>query len=51
MNNPIPIDQLKTVPHVGSTAAGKGCVGNKRDNIDKTVSHSYATANMSRATR
>ena len=39
MNKPIPIDQLKSVPYVGSTAPGKGYVGNKRDNVDKAVLH------------
>ena len=39
MNKPITIDQLKSLPYVGSTAAGKGYVGNKRDNVDKAVSH------------
>ena len=46
MNNPIPIDQLKSVAYAGSTAAGKGYDGNKRDNVDKTVSHAYATAKI-----
>ena len=46
MNNPIPIDQLKSVAYAGSTAAGKGFDGNKRDNVDKTVSHAYATAKI-----
>ena len=40
MKKPIPIDQLKSVPCVGSTAAGKGYVSNKRDKVDKAVSHS-----------
>ena len=39
MNKPIPIDQLKSVLYVGITAARKCYVGNKRDNVDKAVSH------------
>ena len=29
MNKPVPFDKLKSVPYVGSTAAGKSYVGNK----------------------
>ena len=39
MNKPIPSYQLKSLPYVGSTAAGKGHVGIKRDNVDNAVSH------------
>ena len=46
MNKTIPIDQLKSVAYVGSTAAGKSYDGNKRDNVDKAVSHAYATAKI-----
>ena len=51
MNKPIAIDQLKSVPKVGSMAAGKNYVGNKRDNNDKAVSRLSNSLNMARETR